>query len=135
MMLLSASSQLESVANFLTVLLIFAFVIAITWFTTRYIANFQKQRMDTTNIEIIETSRISPNKYLQIVRAADKYLLIAVSKDNVTMLAELDKDTLIQKEENQNQIPVDFAGILKTVVNRNKEKYNTEKEEQADKDE
>lgn len=132
-MLLAVSGQVDSVANFITVLLIFLFVIAITWFATRYMASIQKQRMDTSNIEIIETSRIGQNKYLQIVRAADKYLLIAVSKDNVTMLAELSKDALQETMQGQQVLPVDFSAVLKNVVNKTKEK--TGKEKQADQDE
>ena len=93
-MLLAGQGTLESLAQFLTALLIFVFVLVITWLTTKYIGNLQKQRMTGTNIEIIETTKITPTKYLQIIRAGEKYLLIAVCKDTVTMLTELPKDSL-----------------------------------------
>ena len=57
----------------------------------------------------METSRIAPNKYLQIVRAGDKYILLAVCKDTVTMLSELDPDTLKPKQETAQ---MDFRQIL-----------------------
>ena len=104
-----AAGMLESAARLFTVILIFLFVLLLTYGTTRYIARFQKQQIDTTNIEILETSRIAPNKYLQIVRAGEKYILLAVCKDTVTMLSELDPGTLKPKQETSQ---MDFKQIL-----------------------
>ena len=95
MMLLSMTSGVESVTQFITVLLIFVFVLGITYFTTRYVAEIQKDKYKTGNMEVIETLRISNNKYLQIVRAADKFYCIAVCKDTVTMLGEIQKENMV----------------------------------------
>lgn len=84
----------ESIWQLFCVFLIFLFVLAVTYFTTRFIGQYQKTQAFNRNIEVIETFRIANNKYLQIVRAADKYLVIAVCKDTVTMLAELSGDTV-----------------------------------------
>ena len=79
-MLLSVTSVIDSVVQFITVLFIFVFVLGITYFTTRYIAGIQKEQYRTGNMELIETLRISNNKYLQIVRVADKYFCMAECK-------------------------------------------------------
>lgn len=84
----------ESIWQLFCVFLIFLFVLAVTYFTTRFIGQYQKTQAFNRNIEVIETFRIANNKYLQIVRAADKYLVIAVCKDTVTMLAELSGDSV-----------------------------------------
>ena len=102
MMLLSMTSGVDSVIQFITVLLIFVFVLGITYFTTRYVAGIQKDRYKTGNMEIIETLRISNNKYLQIVRAADKYYCIAVCKDTITMLGEIQKENMVFYENGVN---------------------------------
>lgn len=132
-MMLASQGQIDSVTNFLSVLLIFLFVIAITWFATRYMASIQKQKMDTSNIEIVETARIGQNKYLQIIRAGEKYLLIAVGKDNVTMLTELTKEELQIKTGGQTDLPVNFSAILSNVMKKKNDK--TEEEKQANQDE
>lgn len=76
-----AAGMLESAARLFTVILIFLFVLLLTYGTTRYIARFQKQQIDTTNIEIVETSRIAPNKYLQIVQGGREiYSFLAVCR-------------------------------------------------------
>ena len=46
-----AAGMLESAARLFTVILIFLFVLLLTYGTTRYIARFQKQQIDTTNID------------------------------------------------------------------------------------
>ena len=90
-MLLSLGDPVSSSAQFITVLLIFLFVVAITYFTTRYIAGYQKNLIRTGNMELVESLRISNNKYLQIVKTGNKYLVIAVCKDTVTFLTELEE--------------------------------------------
>ncbi|MBQ3104605.1 MAG: flagellar biosynthetic protein FliO [Lachnospiraceae bacterium] len=110
-MLLSWTEQVDSVAQFMTVLLLFVFVLAITYVTTRYIAGYQKGRAQTGNLELLEALRLSGNKYLQIVRAGDKYLVVAVCKDTVTMLTELSGDELEAIRE-QEALPADFKRLF-----------------------
>lgn len=85
-----------SVLQLVTVLLLFVFVLFITGWTTKYIGNYQKMQGMNRNLELIEAIRLSNNKYLQIVRAGEKYLVIAVGKDEVHMLTELSKDEVLQ---------------------------------------
>ena len=81
-------------AQFITVLLLFVAVLGITAAVTKWLANYQKQASANENIEVIETTRIANNKYIQIIRAGGKYMAIAVCKDTVTMLGEIPEDTL-----------------------------------------
>ena len=85
----------DSYLQFLTVLVLFVFVLGITYVTTRWIANYQKGKTAGGNLEVVETLRITSNKYVQIVRAGNKYLVIAVGKDEVHMLAELSEEELL----------------------------------------
>ena len=99
-MLLSMTSGLESIVQFITILFIFAFVLAVTWISTKYIAGIQKEQYKTGNMELIETLRISNNKYLQIVRVGNKYFCMAVCKETVTMLGEIQKEEMVFSENN-----------------------------------
>ena len=94
-MLLSIQSGIDSVVQFMTVLIMFVFVLGITYFTTRYIAKIQKGQMSNKNMELIDTLRISNNKYLQIVRVGERYYCMAVCKDTVTLLGEIQKEELV----------------------------------------
>lgn len=110
-MLLSIQSGIDSVVQFMTVLIMFVFVLGITYFTTRYIAKIQKGQMSNKNMELIDTLRISNNKYLQIVRVGERYYCMAVCKDTVTLLGEVQKEELVFYE-NDASAGMDFHTIL-----------------------
>lgn len=93
-MLASGISTVDSVSQFITVLLIFILVLALTLYTTRWIARYQKGQKSGSNIDILETCPVGNGKYIQIVRLADTYVAIAVCKDTVTLLAELSKEQI-----------------------------------------
>ncbi len=113
-MLLTTVSRTDSYVQFITVLILFVFVLAITYLVTKWIAGYQKGKAGCGNLEIVETCRITPNKYIQIVRAGTKYLVIAVGKDEVHMLSELSADELRLQEDSVGQM-TDFAGIFDRV--------------------
>ena len=94
------TGKVDSYVQFITVLLLFVLVLAVTGFTTKWIANYQKQQNKGTNIEIMETTRIANNKYIQLIRVGEVYMAIAVCKDSVTMLGEIPKEQLKENRVN-----------------------------------
>lgn len=113
-MLLTITTKADSYIQFMTVLVLFIFVLAVTYVVTRWIAKSQQQRVGTGNLEVVETCRIAANKYVQIVRAGEKYLVIGVGKDEIHMLAELSEQELAVCDNGKGQGP-DFAGVLNRV--------------------
>lgn len=112
-MILTVVSRLDSVVQFLTVLVIFVIVLGATWLTTRFIAGFQKGKLRGSNFEVIDSFRISQSKYMQLIRIGDRYLAIAVCKDTVTVLTELSKDAVVYPEDIAGDTPVQFEEFLK----------------------
>ena len=127
-MLLSINSGIDSIAQFITVLIIFIFVLAITYITTRYIAGVQKGRLSTGNMELIETLRISNSKYIQIVRVGEKYFCMAVCKDTVTMLGEIQKNDLFFSDNNA-EVKMDFQTMFEAVKQKQWSKKTDTNEE------
>ena len=84
----------SSYAQFIAVLVIFVLVLGVTALTTKWISGYQKQQNANGNIEVIETSRLTNNKYLQIIRVGETYMVIAVCKDTVTMLGDIPPEQL-----------------------------------------
>lgn len=115
-MILTGAGGLNSFVQFITVLILFFFVLVVTYYVTRWMAGFQKAQMTGTNMEIIDTMRISQNKYLQIIRTGDHYLVIAVCKDTVTMLTELSADSIVLPENMNNQ-NISFKDVFTKVKN------------------
>lgn len=110
-MLLTISSGWEAFVQFATVAVIFIVVLGLTYVTTKWTAGVQKSRMNQTNIEVIDTAKLTANKYVQIIRCGRKYLVIAICKDTVTLLTELAEEDIerITKVENEK---LNFHEIL-----------------------
>lgn len=118
-------SRADSYAQFMTVLVIFVFVLALTWFVTKWIAGYQRGKGTNANMELVESFRLSNNKYIQIVRIGSKYLALAVCKDTVTVLTE------IPEEEVKLSEGTSMTGF-KDILNRVQKKNFLEKEDGRD---
>lgn len=127
MMILTASGPLDSFVQFITVLFIFLFVLIVTYAVTKWISGIQKIQMTGKNMTVLETLRISNSKYLQIVKTGDKYLVIAVCKDTVTMLTELSADSLCLDTGNEEK-SLSFREILDKMKNQNSKEEKTDEE-------
>ena len=115
MVIASMSSRIEAFAQLLTLLIIFIFVLAVTYYVTRLVGNYQKNKLSGSNINILETMRIANNKYIQIVKIGSRVFAIAVAKDTVSYLCELDEDELIYKESSSGKMLINndnFKEIL-----------------------
>ena len=93
-LLAGVSSGVESFAQLLGLLVVFVLILVLTYYTTKWIASYQKGHSYNKNLKIIETLRLTTNKYIQIVEAGDVYLVIAIGKDGVTFLTQLTKEQL-----------------------------------------
>ena len=95
-MILTAStvSMLHNLGQLIRVLILFVLVLLLTLLTTRWIAKYQQGQLHNQNLRIIETMKVSANGYIQIIKAGDVYLVIAVSKDHIEKLAEITEEQL-----------------------------------------
>lgn len=91
---IAGETSFDSFLQLIGVLLIFLFVLVITYFTTRWIAGYQKGRTFQNNLKVIETLKITTNKYIQIVQAGEEFLVIAIGKDEIHLLSKLSKEQL-----------------------------------------
>ncbi len=119
-MLLSVTTGMDSYIQFVTVLILFVFVLGITYLVTKWIANYQKGKTIVGNLEVIETCRITSNKYVQIVRAGSKYLVIGLGKDEIHILSELSEEELDLQDTHEEKT-ASFRSIFDE-VKRLKEK-------------
>ncbi len=117
-MILAVSGMTDSYVQFMTVLILFLFVLLITYVVTRWVAGYQKGQTANSNMEILDTIRLSNNKYVQIVRIGRKYLALAICKDTVTMLAEIPEQDLVFTESHTLGT-LGFKEILEKIQKKN----------------
>lgn len=97
MIVLGIFSGWNSFFQFIGVLLVFLFVLVITYVTTKWIAGYQQGMVKNRNVQIVETFRVTNNKYIQIIQIGKKYLAVSVCKDTMNTLAELTEEDLTWK--------------------------------------
>lgn len=119
-----AAASLDSFVQLITVLIIFVFVLILTYFTTRWMAGIQKGRSFNKNLKIIETISVGNNKMISIVEAGTKYIVVSIGKDEVNFLTELKeedlKDLSFKNLQNTTQNTESFSAIMDKL----KEKYS-----------
>ena len=114
----------HSVANIISLLLIFALVLAMAYFSTKFIAKYQSNVLNNkSNIKIIESYRIGNNKFIAIIKIGDDYYAIALGKEEVTFIDKLSSDSLkLNLEENSQtsdkNINLDFKDIFSRIKNK-----------------
>lgn len=120
--LLEIFSGWESFFQLISVLLIFLFVLVITYVSTRWVAQYQKGAMKNRNIQVIEIFRVSNSKLIQIIQVGKKYLVISVCKDTINILAELMEEELIWKPSDEefqdSNINESFQEIFKKLKDK-----------------
>lgn len=114
MLLSSTSNRFDSIVQLLTLVLVFIFVLALAYVAAKLTAGIQKSRFSGANVEIIETFKIAPTKYIQVVRIGGKYFSYVVCKDTVTLLGEMTKDDIseLDKAETGSTVNMNFKEIL-----------------------
>jgi flagellar protein FliO/FliZ len=90
------ASSFESFLQLLWVLLIFVFVLAVTYFALRWMGKYQKTHSRNQYLAIIETIPAGSNKMISIVQAGTKYLVVSIGKDEIRLLAELTEEEFVR---------------------------------------
>ncbi len=114
-LLMTGYSRLSSFAQLITLVVIFVFVLLLTYVSTRWMAKLQKNQHKCSNIQVMETFRISNTKYIQILKIGAKYIVIAVCKENVTFLTELKEEELNLECLTKNISEVSFQDVFQKV--------------------
>lgn len=93
-LMLSLNASLESFLQLISALLIFAFVLLITYFTTRWAGNYQKVRMKSKNLQVLESLSVGNNKTICLLKTGTEYLVVAIGKDEICPLTTLKEEQL-----------------------------------------
>lgn len=124
------TSSLESFMQLISVLVIFVFVLVITYVTTRWMAGFQKSRSYNKNLKIIETIAVGNNKLISIVAVGKKYIAVSIGKDDVHFLTEIKEDELkdlsFLDEPDKESAKESFANILEKLKKSHSDRSKNE---------
>lgn len=92
--ILLLNGSVENVLRLIAAIVVFFLVLMVTYFVTRWIGRYQQGISGSSNIVVLETFKVTQNKYLQVVKVGEAYLVIAICKDSITMLTRLEESEL-----------------------------------------
>ena len=120
-MFLIQTSFLESIGQLIVLILLFLFVLFLAYLAARIAGGIQSNGLNSkSNIKVIEVFRLSNNKYIQIVKIGEHYLALAICKDQVTVLTQLEESELNKQVASVE--PINFKSILDKMKNERKDK-------------
>ncbi len=83
--------------------LAFVFVLILAYYSTKWIASSTRVvRQAKGNIKVLESVSLGFQSSVQLVKAADKYILLGVTKEKITFLTEVSPDDLVTGEPVQS---------------------------------
>ena len=116
------SGSLDSFFKLISSILIFIFVVAITYFTTYWMAGFQKKKSTSKNLKVIETVNVGSNKFVSIIEAGTEYLVVSIGKDEVRLLTKLTKEQLTDLSFETDINPVVTQESFQQILDKIKDK-------------
>lgn len=130
----TSSSTLNNTLQLFGLLLLFIFILIATYFTSKFVGGIKLGQVKKSNFKVIETYKIAPNKFLQIIHIGKKYIVISVNKDDIKFITELSEEEIICPDSDKSN-STNFKEIfLKSLKKQNKDGAMITKEEEETKD-
>jgi flagellar protein FliO/FliZ len=129
MIILTAGiSNLDSLFQLIGVSILFIIILVVTYYTTRFVGGVKMGITRNSNFKVLETFKVTQNKYLQLIQIGTRYFVISVSKDDIRFLAELNETEIMLQEE--SKLPKNnFTELFHSVMKKQQEKNKTDQED------
>jgi len=121
-MLAAAQNSIQSLFELLGLILIFVIVLVVCYYTTRFVAGRQLVQKKIGNFEVVETFPVAQNKYLQLIRMGNKYVVISVSKETITYITEIDETQVCQIQNSTSVSGKSFKEVLSGFTKKTEDK-------------
>ena len=102
----------QSLIELFSLIIVFVIVLVVCYYTTKFVAGRQLVQKKAGNFEVVETFPIAQNKYLQLVRMGNKYVVISVTKESVTYVTELSEDEICRIQKSSSVSGKSFTEVL-----------------------
>lgn len=115
----SGFSTSGGIGELIVLIIIFVLIIIACYYATKFIGGKQLKQMKHSNFTVLDTYRITQNKFLQLVRMGNQYVVIAVTKDSVLVITHLTEEEVIKPDNKTNEV-ASFKHILSDIVHKKK---------------
>ncbi|MCT4545398.1 MAG: flagellar biosynthetic protein FliO [Vallitalea sp.] len=80
--------------QFIVLLILFILVLFGAYFSTKLFGKFQIKKGSSKNIHQLESISVGPQKFIQLIKIGEEFILIGVTKDKITFIKEIDKNNI-----------------------------------------
>lgn len=94
-------------------------VVLLAYLTTRMLGTARLTKR-SGNIRIVESIAVGYQSSVQLMKAGSSYILIGVTKEKITFLTEVDKDSLLLGDETQGINNIPFEKVINKYLKKNK---------------
>ncbi|NLL72039.1 MAG: flagellar biosynthetic protein FliO [Clostridiales bacterium] len=91
-------STWDNILQLLGLFIILILILIAAYYTSRFVGRAKLGQLKNSNFQVIDAYRISANKMLQIVKIANRYVVLSICKDQVTYIMELDENEVLTHE-------------------------------------
>ena len=127
-------SVLKGIGELIVLLLIFIGILLLAYWSSKIAARFQSGSMKNRNMTVVETMRVQNNKFIQIVKIADKFIAIGIGKDEIHFLTEIDGSQLTEEADNPDVLKhTSFHDVL-SMFNKTEDGSETPEENDMEKE-
>lgn len=123
--LTAGTSNWDSVFQLIGVSILFIIILVITYYTTKFVGGVKMGMTKNSNFKVLETFKVTQNKYLQLIQVGTRYFVIAIGKDDIRFLAELNENEIIKQDGAKLQTG-NFTELFHSVLKKQKEKNKTD---------
>lgn len=97
------------------------FVLFLTYYGTKWLSLKANSMSKSKYMNIVDKIVLGQNKYLAIVEVSNKYYLMSIAENNISIIKELDENELIiQKSEGSIATNIEFNKIFSKFMKNDK---------------
>lgn len=117
---LIGTSTFASFIKLLILLIVFVLILIASFYVTKWYAKSGLLKNKSQNIQVLESYPLGPGKQICIVKLGGKCIAVAICKDQITLLTELDESQLVYEEKKLSEAGFQeiFSDMVKQKVTR-----------------
>lgn len=110
-------SYSNSIYELIGLIFVLVLILVAAYYTSKFVGKLTMGQLKNSNFKVIDTYRISPNKFIQIVKIANKFVVISVGKDTINFITELEESEVLIKDGYAKE-DMNFKQILEKLRNK-----------------
>ena len=109
-------SALASFFKLVLLLIAFILILVASYYVTKWYAKSGFVKKQTTNMEVIDTYSMGPNRQICIMRIGQKYIAVSVCKEHIRFLTEIPEEQLELPEHMPQEDTAPFKVVFKDML-------------------